>query len=161
MKRRLILVRHGKSSWEFNVRDHDRPLNLKGIQDAHTVGASLKEFPDKPEVIWSSTAARALQTATILTEYVDYELHNLSLKRALYTFDSLELLEIVKQFADDATTCMIVSHNHGLTELVNKMGSTHFSNVPTTGTVIIEFDSNSWKDIVKGTTVFHLFPKNL
>ncbi|WP_194850589.1 SixA phosphatase family protein [Nonlabens antarcticus] len=161
MKKQLILVRHGKSSWEFDVRDHDRPLIFKGIQDAHIIGQSLQEFPKHPGLIWSSTAARALQTATILTEYIDYDLKNLQLKRELYTFDSSELLKMVHTIPDNMESCMIVSHNHGLTELANQLGDTHFSNVPTTGVVIIEFEASSWRSISKGTTTFHLFPKNL
>jgi phosphohistidine phosphatase len=161
MKKQLILVRHGKSSWEFDVRDHDRPLIFKGIQDAHTIGKSLKEFPTRPDLIWSSTAARALQTATILTEYVDYDLKKLALKRELYTFDSKDLLQMVKTIPEFVETCMMISHNHGLTDLVNQLGNTYFSNVPTTGVVLIEFENTQWSDINKGITTFNLFPKNL
>jgi len=161
LKKKLILVRHGKSSWEFDVRDHDRPLIQKGIDDAHAIGKSLQEFPNVPDIIWSSTAARALQTATILTEYIDYDLEKLQLKRVLYTFDSQDLLKAVRGINDSVSCAMLVSHNHGLTDLVNQLGSEGFSNVPTTGTVIIEFDTSSWKDLSKGTTTFHLFPKNL
>ncbi|BAO56671.1 SixA phosphatase family protein [Nonlabens marinus] len=161
MRKQLILVRHGKSSWEFDVRDHDRPLIQKGIDDAHAIGKSLREFPSRPDVIWSSTAARALQTATILTEYIDYDLKKLQLKRALYTFDSQDLLEIVKTIDENINCAMLVSHNHGLTDLANLLGSERFVNVPTTGTVMIEFESNTWKTITNGKTTFHLFPKNL
>lgn len=159
--KRLILVRHGKSSWEFDARDHDRPLIQKGIDDAHTIGKSLKEFPSSPDIFWSSTAARALQTATILSEYIDYNLKKLSLKRELYTFNSDELLQVVRSIDDTVNTALLVSHNHGLTELANKLGSEYFSNVPTTGAVILEFDVARWNDVSKGTTIFHLFPKNL
>ena len=122
---------------------------------------SWPEFPNLPDVIWSSTAARALQTATILTEYLDYNLNKLQVKRGLYTFDSRDLLQIVHSIPDEVQSCMMVSHNHGLTELVNQLGSTHFSNVPTTGVVIIEFEIENWNEISKGTTIFNLFPKNL
>jgi phosphohistidine phosphatase len=161
MKKQLILVRHGKSSWEFDVRDHDRPLIFKGIQDAHSIGESLQEFPTRPDLIWSSTAARALQTATILTEYVDYDLKKLALKRDLYTFESQDLLKMVKSIPESTETCMMVSHNHGLTDLANQLGNHYFSNVPTTGVVLIEFENTQWSDITKGITTFHLFPKNL
>ena len=37
----LFLMRHGKSSWELNVSDQDRPLGQRGISDAHLIGAEL------------------------------------------------------------------------------------------------------------------------
>ncbi|KQC33950.1 phosphoglycerate mutase [Nonlabens sp. YIK11] len=159
--KKLILVRHGKSSWEFDVRDHDRPLIQKGIDDAHSIGRALKEIHTLPDLILSSTAARALQTATILTEYIDYELKKLKITRKLYTFNWKEQLEVIKNLSGDVDSCMIVSHNHGLTELAGILGSEYFSNVPTTGVVMIEFSTQEWSKIEKGNTTFHLFPKNI
>lgn len=159
--KKLIIVRHGKSSWEFDVRDHDRPLIQKGIDDAHSIGNALKELNAAPDLILSSTAARALQTATILTEFVDYQLNKLKIKRELYTFDWSEQLAVVKNVDSDINTCMIVSHNHGLTELAGIIGSEHFSNIPTTGVVMIEFPVDDWTQIEKGKTTFNLFPKNI
>lgn len=159
--KKLILVRHGKSSWEFDVRDHDRPLIQRGIDDAHSIGIALKEMNLKPDLILSSTAARALQTATILTEYVDYNLTSFEVNRALYTFDWREQMAVIKQLDDTISTCMIVSHNHGLTDLAGIIGSDYFTNVPTTGVVMIEFNTNRWSTIEKGATTFNLFPKNL
>ena len=34
MERRLILMRHAKSSWKSDAPDHDRPLNNRGRRDA-------------------------------------------------------------------------------------------------------------------------------
>ncbi|SCX95992.1 phosphohistidine phosphatase [Nonlabens sp. Hel1_33_55] len=159
--KKLIITRHGKSSWEFDVRDHDRPLIQKGIDDAHTIGNALKELNTSPDLILSSTAARALQTATIITEYIDYQLKKLKLTRDLYTFNWNEQLKVLKDLDNDIDTCMIVSHNHGLTDLAGIIGSERFSNIPTTGVVIIEFPVDDWSQINKGNTTFHLFPKNI
>lgn len=159
--KKLILVRHGKSSWEFDVRDHDRPLIQKGIDDAHDIGEVMKQSGLIPDAIFSSPAARALQTATIITEYLDYKLGKLRIDRELYTFDHEELISVIKKMENDLDTCMIVSHNHGLTQLANVLGSEYFTNVPTTGVVVIEFNSPDWSTIDKGRTTFHLFPKNL
>lgn len=157
----LIIIRHGKSSWDLQVRDHDRVLAQRGIDDAHLIGDALKELQINPDVIWTSTAARALQTATLVTEYIDYNLNKLKLKRELYTFDSEELLKVIATCDDSSNTLIIFSHNHGITDLVNKIGNTRFDNVPTTGVVAIEFDINSWSSIDKGVTKFHLFPKQI
>ncbi|MGB3591317.1 MAG: histidine phosphatase family protein [Nonlabens sp.] len=157
----LTIVRHGKSSWEHQVRDHDRPLNERGINDGHLIGKYLKSAGIQPDRIVTSTAARALQTATIVVEYIDYGLNSLRLDRSLYTFDSREQLKFVKHQDPDCDHLMIFSHNHGLTDLVNYLGSSRFDNVPTTGVVTIEFDCTQWVDINNGNTTFHVFPKDL
>lgn len=159
--KRLIIIRHGKSSWDLQVRDHDRVLAQRGIDDAHLVGEALKELNINPDTIWTSTAARALQTATLVTEYIDYSLNKLKLKRELYTFNSEELLSVIGSCDDSSNSLIIFSHNHGITDLVNLIGNTRFDNVPTTGVVVIDFDSDSWSSLTKGVTKFHLFPKQI
>jgi phosphohistidine phosphatase len=159
--KRLIVIRHGKSSWDLDVRDHDRVLGQRGIEDGHLIGEHLKTMNVVPGLIWSSTAARALQTATVVTEYLDYNLKSLQLKRDLYTFDPNSLKSVVRTCDDSVETLMIFSHNHGITDMVNQIGSERFDNVPTTGVVVIEFATDSWSTIEKGTTQFHVFPKQL
>ncbi len=159
--KRLIIVRHGKSSWDLNGRDHDRVLNQRGVDDGHLMGKQLKKTGIVPQEAWTSTAARALQTATIVTEHIDYNLSCLKLKRALYTFDSNELKKQIEQCDDTIDTLMIFSHNNGITDFVNDYGSERFLNVPTTGMVQLEFKIDKWSDLQRGTTQFHLFPKEI
>ena len=61
----LILIRHAKSSWEAPLKDFDRPLMKRGILDAHDVSLNISEYLPKTYIIWSSTAARATETALI------------------------------------------------------------------------------------------------
>lgn len=159
--KRLYVVRHGKSTWDYQVRDHDRVLKERGVQDAHLIANTLQAHNLTPEIVWTSSAARALQTATILTEKFDYELSTLKIKRSLYTFDYKELEEVLGSCSNDISELMIVSHNHGLTDFVNELGSKRFENVPTTGVVIIDFDTDDWSNLHSGKTILHLFPKNL
>jgi phosphohistidine phosphatase len=136
-------------------------LNQRGIDDGHLMGEHFKSAGILPQEIWTSTAARALQTATIVTEYIDYHLSRLKLKRGLYTFDSNELKKQIEQCGNDIDTLMIFSHNNGITDFVNDYGSERFLNVPTTGMVVLEFKINTWSDLKKGTTQFHFFPKDI
>jgi phosphohistidine phosphatase len=50
----LILIRHAK----FNIplQDIDRPLDQRGMKDAHLVSSSILDFIPKTYVIWSSIA---------------------------------------------------------------------------------------------------------
>ena len=65
--KKLTLVRHAKSSWKHNVIDFERPLKTRGENDAVLVANYIKDKLEKPDVIWSSDANRALSTAKTQT----------------------------------------------------------------------------------------------
>ena len=69
--KRLILVRHGKSSWDYDVPDDERPLKERAFNDADTVISAVKDQIKEPFTIWSSYAKRALTTAKIFQEKLD------------------------------------------------------------------------------------------
>ena len=48
--KKLILVRHGKSSWDFPVKDIDRDLIEKGIQNSILVSKSSINLIDSNSV---------------------------------------------------------------------------------------------------------------
>ena len=66
-----IMMRHGKSSWELQVSDADRPLNERGINDAHRMGAFLATKNIKVDAAYASPANRAAHTALIVLKELD------------------------------------------------------------------------------------------
>lgn len=157
----LIIVRHAKSSWEYPVDDKDRPLKLRGITDAHLVANDIKGKIQTPDVIFSSIANRALHTCAIFTRSLEYPFDKVIIKESMYDFGGSGLLATVKSCDDAVDTLMVFGHNHAITAVVNTYGSQYFDNVPTSGVVAIQFDTNSWDDISEGTTILKVFPKDL
>lgn len=157
----LILVRHGKSSWEHDVRDSERPLKKRAYKDAEKVINALREKYDEQPILWSSPAVRALESARIFQKELGIPENDFFIKGELYTFDDRQLLRSIISCDDSVDHLMVFGHNPAITEVVNSLGNEVFYNVPTTGLAFIEFDSTSWKNLGKGKTLFHLFPKNL
>ncbi|HQQ12358.1 MAG TPA: histidine phosphatase family protein, partial [Bacteroidales bacterium] len=63
----LYIVRHAKSSWDFpEVSDHDRPLLEKGKKRTRKIIDFLQKKKVKPDLIISSSALRARETAGYL-----------------------------------------------------------------------------------------------
>ena len=59
MTRRLILMRHAKSSWDNPfAEDHQRPLNGRGKRSAKAIGEWLRAQGYLPDQILSSSATR-------------------------------------------------------------------------------------------------------
>jgi len=157
----LTLVRHAKSSWDFDVDDKDRPLKLRGIQDAHLVSNHVKDKLLAPETVFSSIANRALHTCAIFTRNLNLPYGKVNIVDDMYDFSGSYLIETIKNCDDNITNLMVFGHNYAITSFVNIYGSTYIDNVPTSGVVVIKFEVSSWKEIDKGETVLTVFPKDL
>ena len=157
----LILIRHGKSSWEYAVGDKDRPLQRRGINDGHLVANAFKEEPLAIDAVFSSPANRALHTCMIVVRVLNYPLGNCRITNALYDFSG-ESVRTFVQGLDNSLDCVLIfGHNHAFTEVANDWGSKAISNVPTSGLVHLKFDIDKWRDIEKGITSKTIFPKQL
>lgn len=156
----VYIVRHAKSSWKYiSVKDHDRPLKERGINDAHLLSKYLAKTIQRPDVFISSSANRALHTGIIFCENFGYPMANLKISKQLYSFSDGYLVKTVKALDDNFDSAIIFSHDHGINTFVNKFGSKPIAHVSTCGVVGIQFKEKYWKDIKKGTTVLVEFPK--
>ncbi|PAM93848.1 histidine phosphatase family protein [Flavobacterium sp. IR1] len=157
----LILIRHAKSSWEAPLKDFDRPLMKKGILDAHKVSGQIAEFLPKTYIIWSSTAARASETALIFAQNLSYPIESIVYKDDLYTFDDKQLEKVIKSCDNSLESVILFGHNEAITNFVNKFGDVFIENVPTSGFVCLKFETESWDKLSKGRTQKTIFPKDL
>ncbi len=157
----LYIVRHAKSSWEFDVSDENRPLNKRGVKDAELVGKELKTLIKTVDKILCSPAVRAHSTAKIIVDQLDVSDDIFSLEPDLYDFGGHKVVDVIKNCGDEINTLMIFGHNHAFTSIANLYGSEAIDNLPTAGVVGIEFDCNKWNDINVGKTLLTIFPKSL
>jgi len=157
----LYIVRHAKSSREYEgVEDIDRPLKERGIKDAYLIASVLQKKIDTPSVFVSSCANRALHTAMIFSYTFQYPLANLKISKSLYSFSDGYLIKTVKALDDGFNSAIIFSHDHGISDFVNKFGDKYIDHVPTCGLIAISFKTDHWKDIKNGKTLFKEFPKH-
>ncbi len=159
--KKLILVRHGKSSWNEDLPDEERPLKKRAYKDADLVLNAFSGFKDDRLTIWSSYAVRALTTANIFKDKLNIPDSRFEVKNDLYTFNGSQLLKVIESCNDEIDTLMVFGHNPAMTSVVNRLGDQDFDNIPTTGLSMIEFETDSWKSLKHGKTLLYLFPKNL
>jgi len=157
----LYIVRHAKSSWEYDgVKDIDRPLKKRGINDAYLISNVLQKKVSCPDVFVSSCANRALHTGMIFSYTFNYPLANLKISKSLYSFSDGYLIKTVKALDDSFDSAIIFSHDHGISDFVNKFGSKTVHHVPTCGVIGLKFDISHWKNIKSGETFLTEFPKH-
>jgi phosphohistidine phosphatase len=159
----LLIVRHAKSSWkDAALSDHQRPLNKRGRKAAPEMGRRLKARGVRLDVIVSSDARRAMDTATALADRLGVAASRIRSVSELYHASAAQILEMVGQFDDRWASVMLVGHNPVLTELANRFYPEHIPNLPTAGVVELRFDTSSWRRIQRANlhgSSFD-FPKN-
>lgn len=158
--KKLILVRHAKSSWEHNVSDHQRPLSSKGFKDANNVSNQLIDQLH-PDLVLSSDALRAKTTASIFMSNLNISPDIFNLDHNLYDFSGNNLLRVIKSSINSINELLVFGHNHAITSLVNSYGNRYIDNVPTCGVVAMEFEIESWTEMKRGRTTKTLFPRDL
>ena len=158
----LILIRHAKSSWkDSSLDDRERPLNKRGERDAPEMGARLARRKHKPNLIVSSPAVRALETARITARKLGYPRKDIAVEDRLYGAGVAELLDVIRNTDESVTTLMLFGHNPGLTELANHLGPRPIPNLPTCGVLHLRFETETWSVVgyARGDELLFDFPK--
>lgn len=160
--KKLFIVRHAKSSWDFpDLDDFDRPLNKRGKRNAPEMGQRLAARDVLPDVIISSPAKRAAATARRIAEQISFPVKMIKREPRFYHGSLNSFVEVIKSVNDEVETLMIFGHNPGLTELTNQLSGSDIYNIPTCGIAEIDFDISSWSELDnrKGDIVSFDFPK--
>jgi phosphohistidine phosphatase len=160
--KRIYLVRHAKSSWdEVGVKDEDRPLRKKGIDDAHYKAKILSLSNVTIDITLSSPAFRALNTAIIFAKYLRYPFERIVITESIYSSNKEGLLDIVRSVENKHSSVMIVGHDPALSSLANYLTESNFEKISTSGVVCIELGIVDWKktDKKSGILKFHDFSK--
>ena len=105
--KKLVLIRHAKSSWEHQVPDFERPLKKRGINDAQLISKYVKGKIEIPDLILSSDANRAKSTAIIFKESMELDDRVINLRHDLNDFSGENLLKTIKGCSDSINTLMI------------------------------------------------------
>ena len=160
MKRTLFLIRHAKSSWsEVALPDRERPLARRGQRDAPMMGRRLAKGKVKPDLILSSPAYRALSTAHIIADTLDYQ-RDIVVDERMYASNAETLQAVVSELSDDLKCVMLFGHNPEFMELAHRLSHT-ITRMPTCAVVQFIFDAPSWSTIAsqKPARVLFDYPK--
>lgn len=164
--RRLIVMRHAKSSWADPAqRDLDRPLNKRGRKAAQLLGAWLKRNGYRPDRALVSSARRTQETwAGIVAEAGPAET---SYVPELYHAGPETMRDVVCRVAD-APCLLMLAHQPGIGGFAARLladppADPDFGKFPTGATAVIDFDRDRWTDIGwgEGRLVAFVAPRTL
>lgn len=160
--KRLILIRHAKSSWSSGEEDYYRPLNKRGLHDAPLMGDILKLKKIQPDAIISSSAKRTIKTAKLMADQLEFDREKIEYTEKLYDSTIDDLNQIISNIDESINTIFIITHNPLITDFSNNINDGFkVENVPTCGIVGINF-IGKWEEFDKKTKNVFLFdfPKN-
>lgn len=164
--KKLMIMRHGKSNWESEQSDFERPLNQRGKVDVVKIAEELKRLKIVPDRIVSSSAARAVQTTNLIKDTLGLNNKIIDWRSELYLASSKQLLSTIEsQINNSCTKLMLVAHNPGLDDIVCRFADapprrTATGKLMTTAAVAI-FDVELPFDIDKLSLQIILRPKEL
>jgi len=158
----LFLLRHAKSSWkDDNLDDFERPLKKKGLGDAQLMGKLIRQREIGLDLVISSSAERARQTAQLVLMSAGLQVE-VRYDERIYEAGMRRLLTLVSRLDNQANSVMLVGHNPGFEDLLKTLtGEVH--GMPTATLAGIEFDVDDWGQIKArtGRLTLLLTPKEL
>ena len=146
----LLIMRHAKSSWdESGLHDHDRPLNKRGKVNAPRMGRLLRELDMVPDLIMTSSARRARDTAEAVADQSGYE-GEAKVVEDLYAAPPEAYLEALEAVDDSYARILVIGHNPGLEELLEMLTSEREA-LPTAAIARVDLPIESWQALTDET----------
>lgn len=170
--RRLLLLRHAKSSWDDpDLADLDRPLAARGRATAPVVARRMGAERWRPDLTLCSPAVRVRETWQLVAPELPGEAIPVKTLRSLYLAAPSRLLAAVRRTAPEVQTLMLVGHNPGLGRLAadlcgegpKKALRRMTTKFPTAALAVIDFDVERWSEVAAGggRLVAFVRPKDL
>jgi len=155
---RLYILRHAKASLASpGMRDFDRTLSGRGMEDARHVAAIMREQGYVPQVIACSPSVRTRMTLDGVRVAFGDNKPETVFDPSLYHGGSEEYLAAMGGF-DGATSGMIIGHNPYCEIVASTLcggGDTHSVKIlkqkfPTGALAVFDMDLDAWGEVKPG-----------
>ena len=159
----IVIARHAKSDWSTGMSDHERPLNGRGREDAPRMGKALEEIGFRPDILLSSTAVRARNTAEIVARVLGFHL-GVRTDAKLYDCEANYAISVFQRLPDTVENAALFGHNPILELVVASLLQMQGTIIiPTSGMVCLEANIQHWADLKLGQVQlkWFLIPKLL
>ena len=144
----LTLIRHAHAEAErAGIKDFDRSLSETGVREARA--AALKLAAENPQVdlILSSPAVRALQTAQIFARALAYPEPRIGTDASLYLASPDAILAALEDIEDAVRHVLVFGHNPGISILARQLSAnSRMPELNTAGVFSIQLTLPSWAE---------------
>jgi len=158
----IYLVRHATADkGKPKSPDMKRVLSKKGRKEAVKMAKKLKKNGMLPDLLVSSPAKRAIQTARVFAKAIKYSKDKILLNKTLYEANNASsneaLLEDVRSMDDQYHSVMVFGHDPLLTEFAHYLQKDFTEVLPGCAVVSFDFQNISWSKITAGRGILKFF----
>ena len=140
----LYLLRHAKSSWDdFALKDFDRPLSTRGIQDAELMGNYFKSKRKVLDLVLSSPSKRTEET---LEHFFIKTSQNIIFNESIYHSSEQNIYSVINDVEKNINSLMIVGHNPSMHEFSESFSGQFIEKFSTCSLASFEFD-DEWVNV--------------
>jgi phosphohistidine phosphatase len=143
--RRLLLLRHAEAERGSGVPDEARALTASGRAEASRLGRALAARGIVPDVVVSSPARRAIDTASLVVSEADHVLP-VQAEARLYGQGLEGLLAVLRDLPDDATCALVVGHDPEISRSLERIAGAR-EGLPPGGLAELAVSAAHWSRI--------------
>ena len=162
MGKRLIVMRHAKSSWTSGApTDHQRPLNKRGRRAAPLVGARLRDLGWIPDLVIASDSQRTRETWQCM-QAVFPDTVEVRFSSAFYGGGLAEIASACTPLGEIVSTLLVLGHNPGWEDAVARLSGRR-ARMTTANAALLESVTDDWAKAIRAdwAPVAVLRPKEL
>jgi len=161
--KRLIIARHGQSEiGDPTVTDMTCLVTKSGCRDLARVANGLSKLNVCPDVVITSPAVRAQDSAKIFAKNLGVDPEHILVKEDIYQAERSSLFHLVHELDDSYDTVFLIGHNPGVSRLYHVLVNTDVESFGTSCAAVIDLDVESWKQVhfKNATLLSYLMPND-
>lgn len=147
----IVLLRHASAEkGNDEIDDAERKLLKIGKLDAQKIGKAFASHMTLPDLIITSPAKRAVETAKIVAKEMGCKKKDILSDAVLFENKPEAFMATLKALDNQIDTVMMVGHNPSFSEFAATLGKGFDNDIPTCGVVGITMHTTDWKQIKRG-----------
>src|SRR5690625_3453791 len=147
------MMRHAKSSWDDpSLRDHDRPLNSRGLREAANVAKRLAYKILRPVQILCCTSLITRQTAEPLLKIFGLPEEFITWRDDLYFSGDDAYLQAIHSAAGSSELIFLIGHNPMTESVINLLSSQPIRQpIKTATAALLNTNTKEWSEVGPGS----------
>ena len=155
--KKLYLVRHADAEpSRLSGGDFDRALTTYGRQHAASLALKLKQMNISPDLIISSDAKRAQETAQILAEVLSYK-RAILFENKIYHIDEKRLSDFLMMTDSKINSLLLVGHNPTLSSFAHSQALKASYSMQPASAIGLHYSVKHWSDLSPRSCTFQFY----
>ncbi len=143
----IYFARHSFTEYSYQKKDFDRTLTKEGFSKIKQQAILLKKQSSQIDLIISSSAKRALQTAQEFKKLLNIESDIISYKWLYEGYTTQNILELFQNISNENSSVMLIAHNPSISIMANNFNHSKNYIFNPASIVNFNFEITQWKKL--------------